>query len=97
MATKKVKSTGRFGARYGRRIRVRSLEAEKTLKVRHECPECTKKALKRVSKGIWGCRACGLKIAGGAYSPDISQKKPLLVVPEAVEKPEEKTPGKAEE
>lgn len=96
MATKKVKSTGRFGVRYGRRIRVRSLEVEKTLKMRHECPSCAKKALKRVSKGIWGCRICGLKIAGGAYSPDFVKKRPVIVEAQEI-KPETEAVGKAEE
>ncbi len=96
MATKKVKSTGRFGVRYGRRIRVRSLEVEKTLKIRHECPSCTKKALKRISAGIWGCRTCGLKVAGGAYSPEFAKKRPVIVAAKET-KPETKVAGKAEE
>lgn len=70
MATKKVGSTGRFGARYGRRIKVRMLDVERLQKQKHECPACTKKALKRLSKGVWKCKSCGMKMAGGAYTPE---------------------------
>lgn len=75
MSTKKVGSTGRFGARYGRRIKVRVLEVERLQKQRHECPACTKKTLKRLSKGVWECASCGMKMAGGAYYPDVLVKR----------------------
>jgi len=34
-----------------------------------------KVALKRDSKGIWICRSCDVKIAGGAYSPESPASK----------------------
>jgi large subunit ribosomal protein L37Ae len=66
--TKKVKGAGRFGVRYGTKIRHRINSAE-TEKGRFACPSCAKKAVRRVSSGIWECRRCGLKFAGKAYKP----------------------------
>ena len=67
--TKKVGITGRYGVRYGATIKGRVIAVEKELKKAHECPDCLKGALERVSVGIWKCRKCGLKIAGKAYRP----------------------------
>jgi large subunit ribosomal protein L37Ae len=67
--TKKVRAAGKFGVRYGRKIRERFIEVEKTQRKRHACPSCLKKTVKRVSKGIWQCNKCGLKFAGKAYKP----------------------------
>ena len=68
MKTKKVGSTGRFGARYGRKNRQRVLEVERKLKAFHKCPYCTKKRVKRIALGIWQCRACLSKLTGNAYT-----------------------------
>lgn len=70
--TKKVRSVGRFGARYGVRIRRRVLEVEVEQKKRHQCPRCMAYAVKRRSTGVWGCRRCGLVFAGGAYRPIVT-------------------------
>ena len=72
--TKKVGATGKFGARYGLRIRRRYLEVEaQKTKI---CPYCKKKQLKRVAAGIWECKKCKTKFAGGAYTPKyVSQVK----------------------
>jgi large subunit ribosomal protein L37Ae len=67
--TKKVGSTGRYGVRYGRRIRQRILDVEKAKKERKTCPNCCKPGLKRVAAGVWVCRKCGAKFAGKAYKP----------------------------
>lgn len=66
MAAKKS-TVGRFGARYGAKIRqaVADIEAQRTKK----CPNCLKDGLKRVSAGIWECKKCGYKFAGKAYKP----------------------------
>ncbi len=63
--TKKMGITGRFGTRYGTKVRhrIQTIEGAK-----HSCPDCFKK-LKRKSKGIWVCSKCGLKFAGKAYKP----------------------------
>ena len=69
LRTKKVKSVGRFGPRYGVSIRRRIREVEARQKVWHVCPSCAAPRVKRVSTGIWECRKCGHKFAGGSYLP----------------------------
>lgn len=66
-ATKKVGSTGRFGARYGLTIKQKVLAIEKKQRSKYECPSCTKVSVKRVSKGVWSCRKCNHTFAGGAF------------------------------
>jgi len=64
--TKKVGSTGKFGARYGLHIRRKIIKVEsKKSKV---CPYCGKKQVRRVAAGIWECKKCKSKFTGGAYS-----------------------------
>ncbi len=68
--TKKVGITGRFGARYGStlRKRVRQLLGKKYDKS-NKCPKCQTPRIKRISVGIWICKKCGHKFAGGAWEP----------------------------
>mgnify|MGYP001562693680 CR=1 FL=1 len=65
--TKKVGSTGRFGARYGLTIKQKVLAIEKKTKTKYECPSCLKPRVKRVSKGVWSCTKCNHKFAGGTF------------------------------
>lgn len=65
--TKKVGPAGRFGVRYGRKVKERIARLEETKK--HKCPACLKLTLKREAAGIWVCKKCGLKFAGKAYKP----------------------------
>ena len=67
--TKKVGSAGRFGIRYGRKIRQKLIKVEKEMKSKHRCPNCLKPGMKRQNAGIWVCEKCGAKIAGKAYKP----------------------------
>ncbi len=75
--TKKVGSSGKFGPRYGLSVkkRIRSLDTSKTKK--YACPRCCKENVKRVSAGIWECRSCSLKYAGGAFAPRTSKFKTI--------------------
>jgi len=66
--TKKVGSAGKFGARYGRKIRQRVSEVEKKQKSLYTCPNCHKLKVKRLSSGIWLCKKCNTKFTGKAYS-----------------------------
>jgi len=68
-STKKVKSTGRFGSRYGVGIRKRLLDIEPEQKAKNKCPDCGSYNVKRVSKGIFECKKCNAKFVGGAYLP----------------------------
>jgi large subunit ribosomal protein L37Ae len=67
--TKKVGTTGRFGPRYGRKTRKIIAKIEKDQRGKKECPYCERSALKRVVTGIWSCKKCKVKFAGGAYFP----------------------------
>jgi len=81
--TKKVGSTGRWGARYGLKIRKAVLAIERLQKIKHKCPFCFKFTVKRLATGIWYCGHCNCKFAGKAYEPGISGK-PMLAVPAAL-------------
>jgi len=62
-------SAGRFGCRYGRFVRKRVAEMESVSRAAHRCPRCDMVSVRRMGTGIWGCRKCGFKFAGGAYQP----------------------------
>ena len=66
---KKTKSAGRFGARYGRKVRIRLVNVESKQRKKQKCPFCGKIGAKRISKGIWQCirKKCGKKFASHAY------------------------------
>lgn len=64
---KKIGSAGRYGARYGKKVRQLVSDIEKVQKQRHICPRCDMPYVKRVAAGIWSCRKCGAKFAGGAW------------------------------
>jgi large subunit ribosomal protein L37Ae len=72
--TKKVGSTGRFGPRYGRRVKVALKKIERKQRALYVCPVCKRKSLKRSSVGIWICKKCNAKFAGGAYTPTTKLK-----------------------
>ena len=67
--TKKVGSAGRYGPRYGATIKKEISKLENLSKIRHTCPVCMKKTLKRENAGIWICTKCGAKFAGKAFVP----------------------------
>lgn len=70
--TKKVGVAGRYGPRYGVRIRKQITAVTNAKNQSYECPRCRHAAVKRVSTGIWKCRRCDLKFAGGAYTPNVA-------------------------
>jgi large subunit ribosomal protein L37Ae len=65
--SKKTKSAGRFGARYGKRVKAKLVAVETKQKVKQKCPFCGKKGVKRLSKGLWQCKKCNKKFAHDAY------------------------------
>jgi large subunit ribosomal protein L37Ae len=71
-------SSGRFGPRYGRFIRKRVNEIEKISRARQICPRCDTMSVSRKGTGIWECRKCGYKFAGGAYVPTTPNLKVAL-------------------
>jgi large subunit ribosomal protein L37Ae len=62
-------SSGRFGCRYGRFVRKRVNDMEKISRALHNCPKCDTVAVARKGTGIWECRKCSYKFAGGTYQP----------------------------
>jgi len=72
MATKskKSKSAGRFGARYGKKIKDNLVKVEIKQRVKQKCPFCEKLGVKRLSKGIWNCSKCDKKFASNTYFLD---------------------------
>lgn len=80
----------RVGARYGMTIRNKVAEAESMQKSFYDCPSCGQMKVKRISAGIWGCKKCGAKFAGGAYT--VSKK--VRIQEEIIKPGEQEAPKK---
>jgi large subunit ribosomal protein L37Ae len=100
--TKKVGIAGKYGPRYGVKIRKRLAEVEGEKIIKRQCPRCKHVAVKRTDTGVWVCRRCDYKYAAAAYAPKIREfkREDLLVKAEdkpAAEKPKaKKAPKRAE-
>jgi large subunit ribosomal protein L37Ae len=98
--TRQVGVVGRYGPRYGVRIRRRVQEIDEGLRAKHVCPKCQAQAVRRRSSGVWQCRHCGHVFAGGAYRPVIttSFKRELAEAkaPEETKEPKDAKATKAE-
>jgi len=68
--SKKTKSAGRFGARYGKKARTKLVKVESKQRLKQKCPFCSKLGVKRLSKGIWKCSKCNKKFASDTYYLD---------------------------
>jgi large subunit ribosomal protein L37Ae len=64
---KKTKSAGRFGPRYGKRVKTKFVAVETKQRTKQKCPLCGKIGAKRLSKGIWKCSKCNKKFASDTY------------------------------
>jgi large subunit ribosomal protein L37Ae len=68
--TKKVGLAGRFGPRYGSRVRHNWREVMERVKGEQKCPRCeTKSRNMREFIGVWHCKKCGARWTGGAWDP----------------------------
>lgn len=65
---RKIGSSKRFGARYGRTIKHNFAKIEHEQRKLHKCPYCNKIAVKRLATGIWYCKKCDAKFTGKAYT-----------------------------
>ena len=65
--TRKVGITGKYGTRYGQKLRKKVKAIEILQRTKSICPFCGKKSIKREAAGIWKCRGCRRAIAGGAW------------------------------
>lgn len=88
---KELGSVKRFGARYGRNVKVKLAKIEAEQKRKKVCPFCKALKIKRQSAGIWYCEKCGAKFTGRAYTPGdrilIKKRSPVTT-----KKAEEKAP-----
>ena len=66
--TKKAGITGKYGPRYGVKIRKQIKSVSRHRARPQRCPECQADAVKRIASGIWKCNHCKLKFAASAYS-----------------------------
>ncbi len=73
--TKKTKQAAKFGPRYGLKIRRAWLEIDVMQRKKYVCKRCGKRTVKRVGSGIWECKHCGYKFAGGCYVPSTAAYK----------------------
>jgi len=67
MAKKKITGNGKFGSKYGKKLRLKVLAINKKAKKLYKCPNCSRIAVKRLSSGIWQCQKCGKKFASKAF------------------------------
>lgn len=67
MTKEVVGPAGKFGARYGKKIRTRFIEIDKRQRAKKKCPSCLHFGIKRVAAGIYECRKCSLKFGSDAY------------------------------
>lgn len=65
--SKKTKSAGRFGARYGKRPRDKLVSVEEKQKKKQVCPFCKREGAKRIKKGVWHCIKCDKRFASHTY------------------------------
>jgi large subunit ribosomal protein L37Ae len=65
--TIKVGITGKYGTRYGAKLRKQVKAIEILQRTKYTCPFCGKDSIKRAATGIWRCKACRRNIAGGAW------------------------------
>lgn len=84
MPTKLLKSAGRFGTRYGVRVKRKIADIESKQRKKQSCPFCNGRAI-RLSKGIWVCKKCQRKFAGHAYYLEQSKELHLLEKPQKKE------------
>jgi large subunit ribosomal protein L37Ae len=65
--TIKVGITGKYGTRYGQKLRKQVKAIEILQRTKYTCPFCGKDSVRRSAVGIWKCKACRRSIAGGAW------------------------------
>lgn len=74
--TKKAGISGKFGARYGAKIRKEWNTVAQKQKGLVKCPRCeTKLRNMRQSVGLWHCKRCGATWTGGAWESATARGK----------------------
>jgi large subunit ribosomal protein L37Ae len=65
--TVKVGITGKYGTRYGAKLRKQVKSIEILQRTKYVCPFCGKTSVKRSAVGIWHCKGCKRNMAGGSW------------------------------
>jgi len=65
--TAKVGITGKFGTRYGAKLRKQVKKIEIIQRDSYVCVFCGRTSVRRVAVGIWRCSGCRRTVAGGAW------------------------------
>ncbi len=65
----KTRSAGRFGVRYGRKVRKLVANIEERMRQGYKCPKCGQMTIRRTDTGIWNCKKCDHTFTGGTYVP----------------------------
>lgn len=65
--TTKAGITGKYGTRYGQKLRKQVKGIEILQRKKSICPFCGKTSIKRQAAGIWRCRACRRVLSGGCW------------------------------
>ena len=65
--TVKVGITGKYGTRYGAKLRKQVKQIEILQRQKYVCSFCGKQSVKRTCVGIWRCKGCRRTVAGGAW------------------------------
>ena len=74
--TKKASIAGKFGARYGSKLRKQWLDLAEKQKGFVKCPRCeTKLRNMRDHVGVWHCKRCGATWTGGAWESATARGK----------------------
>ena len=100
--TVKVGVTGKFGTRYGAKLRKQVKAIEILQRTKYICNFCGKNSIRRQATGIWRCKACRRVVAGGAWEVSTSAaqtakttinrlKKEVVDTKKVEEVPEEET------
>jgi large subunit ribosomal protein L37Ae len=74
---RKTRSAGRFGCRYGRKVRNLVADIEENMRQAHKCPKCGRMAVWREGTGIWSCTKCKYTYTGGTYVPQTPSGKTM--------------------
>lgn len=74
--TKKVGISGRFGPRYGSKVRKQWRDIAIKQKGISKCPKCNSKLPNmREFVGVWHCKKCGATWTGGAWESSTARGK----------------------
>ncbi|RLG28291.1 50S ribosomal protein L37ae [Candidatus Bathyarchaeota archaeon] len=70
---KKTGTSGKYGPRYGRKLRKTAATLETKTKQKYKCPKCGHTTLQRTHTGIWKCTKCNHTTTGGTHTPNTPQ------------------------